>query len=118
MKTSAATTPTKIAAIRSMVSMKRSAKRGGLRASRNSGLGGIVSDIIALDATTAAKPPPSSPSDCGAHQYEALYWASVAVRSFQIASGSPPAFFTSSAHFCFSGSADFFHSSSWAGVMV
>src|SRR5947199_366523 len=60
MKTSAATTPTKIAAIISMVSMKRSAKRGGVCAPRNSGPAGLVSDIIALDAMTAAKPPPST----------------------------------------------------------
>ena len=47
MKTSAATMPTKIAAIHSMVSMKRSANRGTLRASRGWGLTGLVSDIVA-----------------------------------------------------------------------
>src|SRR6202044_1511799 len=51
-------------------------------------------------------------------QKPALYCVSEACSSFQIASGSPPAFFTSAAHFCLSGSADFFQASSCASEIL
>ena len=52
------------------------------------------------------------------HQYPALYCASESFSSFMIVSGLPPAPFTPSAHFCCSGSADFFHSPSCASVIL
>jgi hypothetical protein len=51
-------------------------------------------------------------------QKPALYCVNDACSSFQIASGSPPAFLTSAAHFSLSGSADFFHKSSCASVIL
>ena len=41
-----------------------------------------------------------------------------ALSSFMILSGSPPAERTASAHFCSSGCADFFHSSSCSSVIL
>src|ERR1700733_4169456 len=51
-------------------------------------------------------------------QKPALYCVSDVCSSFQIASGSPPALFTASAHFCLSGSADCFHKASWSSVIL
>src|SRR5436309_460203 len=53
-----------------------------------------------------------------AHQYPELYLASVALRSFRMASGSPPPFFTPSVHTAVTGSAALFHSPSCSGVSV
>src|SRR6266446_9561936 len=102
MNTSAATTPTKTAAIISIVSMKRSANgRGGRPPAAGVGpASDFASGMASLDTTTAANAPAavnekvlrgSAAQRRGLRQYEALYWASVSLSSFMIASGLPPA---------------------------
>src|SRR5262249_8726105 len=79
-----------------------------------------------LPAPAAARTPPFSSRDGlrearrgeDAAQYAALYWASDCLSSFMMAAGSPPALRTLSVHCFSSGSADFFHSSSCASVIV
>ena len=70
------------------------------------------------DATAANVAAVACPVNQPKAQYAALYFASESFRSFMIAAGSPPAFFTLSAQFFSSGSADLRHSASCASVIV
>ena len=115
---SAATMPTKSAAMNSMESMKRSmnlvvtpSPLWPPEPAHGDG-GGISAAVSRLRTIGSKRALPRS-----FRQYAALYCASVCLSSFMMASGSPPALRTLSAHCFSSGSADFFHSLSCASVI-
>src|ERR1700754_2844186 len=116
--------PTKIAATRSMPSMKRSMalREGGAGAASGGSITGPASELAMAYCgylrarrrrIAAVRLRPTV--DGGDAQYDALYCVSDACNAFRIASGSPPAFLTLSAQFFVSGSAAFRHSASCSG---